>query len=115
VTENTTNKKPVRTAAVITMILLFLIAVLSVLLEMVALNGVSERQGMLAMGSSLLCNGLGIILFGSFSGWLTGFFIARFNWNSTLAVVIAVTAGAVIGSAGSLLSLMLSIPLAGIR
>ncbi|MCE9647094.1 MAG: hypothetical protein K8S20_13920 [Chloroflexi bacterium] len=114
-TKNTPNKTPVRIAAVITMILLFFVAVLSVLLEMVALNGASEKQGMFAIGTSLLCNGLGIVLFGLFSGWFTKFVMARFNWNPTLAVVIAVAAGVIIGSAASLLSLMLSIPLAGIQ
>ena len=82
---------------------------------MVALNGVSERQAMTAMGISLVCQGIGVILLGILAGWLTKLMITKFNWNKILAVVIAVTLGTLFGGIIAFLSIIISIPVAGIR
>lgn len=82
---------------------------------MLVLNGVSESQGMTAMGVSLVCQGVGAILAALLAGWLTNFVITKFNWNKILAVIIAVIAGALLGGVISFLSIIISIPLAGIR
>jgi hypothetical protein len=109
------NKKPVIISAVLTIILLIIFGILSVFTQMLVLNGVSESQGMTAMGVSLICQGAGAILAAVLAAWLTNLGITKFNWNNILAVVIAVIAGTLLGTLISFLSIIISIPLAGIR
>lgn len=109
------NKTPAIISAVLTILLLILFAVLSIFTQMIALNGVSESQGMTAMGISLVCQGVGVILAGMFAGWLTNRVITKFDWNKILAVIVAVITGIMIGGTISFVSTILSIPLAGIR
>ena len=65
------NKKPALTSAVLTIILLIIFGVLSVLTQMLVLNGANERQGMTAIGVSLICQGAGAILAAVLAAWLT--------------------------------------------
>ena len=109
------NKIPAIISAVLTIILLIIFGVLSVLTQMLVLNGVNERQGMTAMGMSLVCQGAGAILAAAFAAWLTNLVITKFNWSGILAVVIAVIAGTLLGGVLSFLAVIISIPLAGIR
>jgi hypothetical protein len=109
-----TNKTAVIISSILTIVLLILFAVLSVFTEMIALNGVSESQGMTAMGISLVCQGIGVILVGLLAGWLTNLVISKFNWNKVLAVTAAVTIGVLFGGAIFFVSFLISIPLAGI-
>lgn len=109
------NKTPAIISSILTIVFLLLFAVLSVFTQMIALNGVGESQGMTAMGISLVCQGVGVILVGVLAGWLTNLVITKFNWNKALAVIVAVIVGVLIGGAISLISTLISIPLAGIR
>jgi hypothetical protein len=109
------NKTPALISAVLTVLLLIVLAVLLLLFEMVALNGASERQGVTAMGISLVCQGVGIILLGILAGRLTNLLITKFNCNQILAVVITVAVGTLVGGSISFLSIVIAIPLAGIR
>lgn len=109
------NKTPAIISTVLTIILLIIIAVASVLFEMLALNGASERQGTLAMGISLACQGVSLVLIAVFTRWLTNLLIARFNWNKIVAVIVTVISGVLLGGIVSFLSLIISIPIAGIR
>ena len=109
------NKTPAVISVVLTIILLVVFAIVSALFEMLALNGASERQGMTAMGISLLCQGVGAVLLGIFAWWLTNLLISKFNWNKIIAVVVTVFLGTTIGTGISFLSLIISIPIAGIR
>jgi len=109
------NKTPAIISTSLTVLLLIVLAVLSLLFEMVALNGASERQGVTAMGISLVCQGIGVILLGLLAGRLTNLLITKFNWNKTLAVIIAVMAGTAVGGLISFLSTVIAIPVAGIR
>jgi hypothetical protein len=108
------NKTPAIISSVLTIILLILFAVLSVFMQMIALNGVSERQGTTAMGISLVCQGIGLILAAIIAGWISNLVITRFSWNKALAVLVTVIAGVLLGGTISILSFFLSIPLAGI-
>jgi hypothetical protein len=108
-------KTPAIISAVLTVILLIIFGALSVLTQMLMLNGVNESQGMMAMGVSLVCQGAVAILAAAFAGWLTNLVITKFNWNNILAVAVAVIAGTLLGAAFSFLSIIISIPLAGIR
>jgi|SRR5919108_4703881 hypothetical protein len=108
-------KTPAVISAVLTIVLFFLFAVLSVFTQMIALNGVSESQGTIAMSISLVYQGVGIILVGLLAGWMNNFVITKFNWNKVLAVIVAVIVGTLIGAGISVFSTIISIPLAGIQ
>ena len=109
------HKTPALISTILTIVLLVLFAVLSILTQMLALNGASERQGITAMGISLACQGVGVILAGILSWRLTHIAMRKFNWSGILAVAVSVTAGVLFGAAVSFLSVIISIPLAGIR
>ena len=109
------SKTPAILATVLTIIILIVIAALSVLTQMLVLNGASENQGMTAMGISLGCQGVGIILAGVLTWWLANSAVNKWNWNKVIAVLIAVVAGTTLGGVISAISIIAAIPLAGIR
>ena len=109
------SKTPAILATVLTIIILIVIAALSVLTQMLVLNGASENQGMTAMGISLGCQGVGIILAGVLTWWLANSAVNKWNWNKVIAVLIAVIAGTTLGGVISAISIIAAIPLAGIR
>ena len=111
----TAAKTPAVISIVLTIILLILFAILSVFTQMIALNGVSESQGMAAMDISLVCQGVGMILAAIFSGWISNLMITKFNWNKILVVIVAVIAGVLFGGTIPVVSTIISIPMAGIR
>ena len=108
------DKKPAIISSILTIVLLIILAILSVFTQMIALNGVTESRGMTAMGISLACQAVGVFLAGIFAGWLTSLTLTRFNWNKTLAVIIAVIVATLFGGIVSFISTIISIPLAGI-
>ena len=110
-----TDKTPAIISILITTVLLIAFGIVSILFEMLALNGANESQGSTAMGISLLCQGVGAILIGMFVWWLTNLLISKFIWNKVVAVVAAVFFGTVIGTGISFLSLIISVSLAGVR
>ena len=109
------NKSPATLSAVLTVLILVFLAMLFVLLQMIALNGASERQGLTAMGLSLSCQSLVVILLATLAARATTFLVTRVAWNSILAVVITVFVAATIGGVISFLATLLTIPLSGIR
>jgi hypothetical protein len=109
------TKAPAAISATLTILILILLAVLFVLLQMVALNGFSERQGLTAMGLSLGCQSLVILLLGALAARATTFLITRAEWNNILAVAVTVFAAATIGGVIAFLSTIIAIPVAGIR
>ena len=102
-------------AAILTIFILLVLAIVFVLLQMVALNGVSERQGLTAMSISLGCQGIVMILLGILAARATRFLITRVDWNSILAIVTTVLVATTIGGVIAFLSSILSIAAAGIR
>src|SRR5687768_13093040 len=108
------NRKPAIISAILTILILIIFGVLSIFTQMLVLNGANESQGMTAMGVSLVCQGAGAILAAAFAAWLSNLVITTFNWNNILAVIIAVIAGTLLGAMISFLSIIISIPLAGI-
>ncbi len=109
------NKTPAVISAVLTTFLLIVFGIVSIVFEMLALNGASESQGTTAMGISLACQGVGAILIGIFVWWLTNLLISKFNWGKVIAVIVTVFLGTVIGTGISFLALIISIPIAGVR
>jgi len=110
---------PNKTASIIsgllTFLILILLAVLSIFIQMVALNGASENQGFNAMSISLICQGVGLSLAVILARRLTSLLMVKFNLNTVLAVVIAVIVAAGLGGLISFLSIIVALPLAGIR
>jgi hypothetical protein len=76
------TRTPATISAILTIVILVLLAIVFVLLQMVALNGVSERQGFSAMGVSLACQGIVMILLGILAARATAFLITKVEWNS---------------------------------
>ncbi|HJQ14513.1 MAG TPA: hypothetical protein VJ830_07180 [Anaerolineales bacterium] len=108
------NKSPAAISAILTVVILVFLAIVFVLLQMIALNGASERQGLTAMGLSLGCQSIVIILLATLAARATTFLIAKAEWNRVLAVVVAVLVASIIGGVISFLASIISIPVAGI-
>lgn len=108
-------KTPSTIAAVLTIVFLVLFVILFLIVQMLALNGASERQGVTAMGISLVCQGVGIILAALLAGRLTSLAITKLNWNNIVAVLLSVIAATLFGGFISFLSVIIAIPMAGIR
>lgn len=113
--ENMSSKTPAIISSILTIVLLIIFAVLSVFMQMLVLNGASERQGFTAMGISLACQGITALLVGLLAGRVTNLLISKFNWNNILAVAAAVIPRTALGGLVSFLSVIIAIPLAGIR
>ena len=109
------TKTPAAISATLTSFFLILLAILLVLLQMVALNGASERQGLTAMGLSLGCQSLVIILLAILAARATTILVTKGAWNSILAVVVTVLAATTIGGVLAFLSMIIAIPVVGIR
>ena len=109
------TKTPATISALLTVLILVFLAILFVLLQMVALNGASERQGLTAMGLSLGCQSLVVILLATLAARATTFLITKVEWNGVLAVVVTVFIAVTIGGVISFLASLIAIPVAGIR
>ena len=108
------RKTPATVSALLTVLILVLLAVIFTLLQMVALNGASERQGLTAMGISLGCQSLVIILLATLAARATTFLTTKVEWSSILAVIVTVMVASTIGAVVSFLATILAIPVAGI-
>lgn len=109
------NRSPAAISAVLTVVILVFLAVVFVLLQMVALNGTGERQGLTAMGLSLGCQSLVVIFLATLAARATTFLITKVEWNSILAVVVTVLLATTMGGVISFLASVMAIPIAGIR
>ena len=109
------KKSPATISAVLTVLTLIVLAIVFLLLQMIALNGASESQGLTAMGLSLGCQSLIIILLATLASRATTFLITKVEWNSILAVAVTVLVAATIGGVISFLASIIAVPVAGIR
>jgi hypothetical protein len=109
------TKSPATISAILTVLILIFLAIVFLLLQMVALNGVSERQGLTAMGVSLGCQSLVIILLATLAARATGFLVTKVAWNSLLAIGVPVFAASILGGVIAFLSSFISIAVAGMR
>ena len=108
-------KTPATISAILTVLILVFLAIVFVLLQMVALNGASEQQGLTAMGLSLGCQSIAIIFLATLAARATTFLITKVEWNSLLAVAVTVLVASTIGGVIAFLSMLIAIPIAGIR
>ncbi len=109
------SKKPIVVSTTLTVLILALLAAFFLLLQMVALHGVSDRQGVTAMGISLACQGVVIILLGIFAARATRFLIVKVDWDSILAVAGTVLVATTIGGTLSFLTSAIAVLVAGIH
>ena len=84
-------------ASVVTVILLLVLGALMAIMQLLALNGFSDREGGPALAVSLACQGVGLVLSALLTRRLTRRLIDRFNWNRFLAAALAVLAGLLLG------------------
>jgi len=110
-----TNRAPSIISGLLTFFILIALGVVSVFGEIVVLNGVSEGQAFNALSISVICQSVGLLLAVILARWLPKLLIAKFNWNTFLAVLAAVLSGTLLGGLMSVVSVVISIPLAGIR
>ena len=102
-------------AALTTFVLLIVIAVLSVFMQMIVLNGASENKGFTALVISIIAQSIGLLLSVIIVRVLTKLFIEKFSWNNILAIIAAILAGTTFGGIVALIATVVSIPLAGIK
>jgi hypothetical protein len=102
-------------ATILSLLLLLIFAVLAVIFELIALNGAGESQGMQAIGISLACLGAGAILLGIMVWKGTVLLITKFSLNPILAITLIVALALLTSGTLSILSIFVSIPLAGIQ
>jgi hypothetical protein len=102
-------------AGLLTFFILIAVAVLLIFGQLLVLNGVSESQGFNAVSIALICQSAALFPAIILARWLPKLLITKFNWNKFLAVVVAVIAGTGVGSVLSFISIIVAIPLAGIR
>jgi hypothetical protein len=107
------SRTPAVIAATLTVLLLTVLAILFMLVQMLALNGFSERQGTTALGLSLVCQGVSILLAGGLAFGLTRLFVEKWNWNKAGAVALAVVAGTALGMGVSMVSIFIGMLAAG--
>jgi len=110
------NNLPAVLSAITTFILLGLIGFLIFVAQTVALNGViDESKASTSIGLGIACQGLSTLLASAFAGWFANTLIMKFDWNRALAVIAAVILATLLGASISLISTVISIPLAGIH
>ena len=108
------SKIPAMVAGLSTFIILILLAVLSVFIQILVLNGASENEAFNVISLSLICQSGGLLVGVILARWLTNRLITKFNWNNILAVGLAILAATLLGGFLAILAAILSIPLAGI-
>jgi len=110
------TKTPVTVSVTLTIILLIVVAFATMFMQIVMLNGVmNEGQATTALGVTLGCQGVVIILGTIFTRWLTKMLIVRFQWNNALTVIVSVMVATFLGAAISFLSIITGLIAAGIR
>ena len=110
------NNLPAVVSALATFVLLGIIGFLMFVAQIIALNGVIDQsKASTSIGMGFLCQGLSILLASVFAGWFANTLIMRFDWSRAMAVIASVIRGTLLGAAISLIAVVLSIPIAGIR
>lgn len=110
------NKTPVIVSVVLTIVLLILVALLTLFVQIVLLNGVmNEGQATTALGVTLGCQGVTIILGAILARWFTRLLISRFQLGQFLAVLIPVVSMTILGAVTAILSIFSGLIAAGIK
>jgi hypothetical protein len=102
-------------AILMTAFLLLAVAVVAVFFQLVALNGVSEKQGLIAIGIFFLFQAAMVPALSYSGGRLNEKLHQKLKWNPWLAFVAAVGGMTVLGLGLSFAALVFSILVAGVR
>lgn len=108
------TKTPAIISVILTILVLILLGVLALFMNMVALNGMSSREGgpaLLTLGS---CSVIGIILSAILASRLTKLVIVKYNWNAILAVIVSFIASITLGFVIQVIGFILAIVVADI-
>ncbi len=112
---NTPSKTPVVVSVIVTVILLLLITAFAFFMQIILMNGVmNSSQTNIALGTSLGCQGVDIILGAILAGWLTRLFLKRFNMSKILAVIVAIIPVAILAAVLSFIAIFVGLAVAGI-
>ena len=110
------NNLPAVVSALATFILLAITDFVMFVAQMVALNGVIDpSRASRAIGMGVVCQEITLLLVSAFAGWFAHTLIMRFDWSRAMAVIASVIIGTLLGAAISLISVVIAIPMAGIR
>jgi sulfite exporter TauE/SafE len=103
-------------SSIITVILLIVLGILASFVELVALNGYSDREGGPALIAFGICQVVGLLLCALLAGWLTKTLAPRFSWNKILTVIISILAATLLSGGLWILSVGVSVIVAeGLR
>ena len=102
-------------STILSLLLLVIFAILAIVFEMIALNGAGESQGVTAFGISMACLVAGAILLGLLAWKVTAILITKLSLNPILAITLTVALGMLVSGLIAFLSILIAIPLAGIR
>jgi hypothetical protein len=108
------SRTPSIIAGLSTFFIVVAVAILFVFGQIALLNGANESQAFNALVISAIFQAVVLLIAVILARWLPNLFIARFNWNSFLAVGTAVIVSAGLGGLLAFLSVILSTLLAGI-
>jgi hypothetical protein len=100
---------------IITLLILLVMGVLSMLIQMIALNGVMDNRAMVAMGILFLSQAVVMVLAWKFVGWAFQILTTKFNFNYFPATALAVLTTTGLGAALFFVLIIFSILLAGIK
>ena len=96
-------------ASILTVIFLLVLGLVLLFGQVIAMNGFSESAGMISLVTSLVCQGVTVILAAILTGRLSKLFVEKFNWNNIVAVIISVLAGTMLGGMLAFAAVLLSI------
>ena len=107
---------PAVVSALATFILLAITDFLMFVAQIIALNGVIDQsKASSSIGMGVVCQGITLLLAAAFAGWFANMLIMSFDWQRAMAVIVSVIVGTLLGAAISLIAVVISIPMAGIR
>ena len=105
-------KKSSIVSRVLTTIVLVVIGVIILLVEVIALNGTSDREAGPALLTALICHSASAILVVILVGRLARLLLTKYNWNGIPAMMVSVLAGTLSGGFLFILATVLSVMLA---
>lgn len=111
-TENAVSKTPALISIVVTVILLLLLGAFVFFIDLIALNGVSEQDGGIALSTLGVCESVVVILFAVLTGRFTTYLIAKRGWNQALAVTVSVITCILLGAVFYFAAVLLSVGVA---
>jgi membrane protease YdiL (CAAX protease family) len=111
-TENTVSKTPAIISIVATVILLLVVGAFVFFIDLIALNGVSESDGGVALATLGVCQSIVLILSAVLTGRFTNFLIFKRGWNNILAVSVSVITVTLIGMIFYFAAILLSVGVA---